>query len=150
MSEADYYAPGSYKDPSAPWNQSEISEKEFDVTCSQSLSRTATVNTCDYVPGASGVDYEPDGEGGYCTCGWQDPDDTSDTNWKAEYNANGYTTPLELIQMLKGYLEKDLENLDGIVKNTNQDRIFLERKLKHLIKECDCWNDDETEFIVED
>ena len=85
MRESDYYAPGSYNDPSAPWNEVDVPEKEFDVICSQSLSRTATVWTNNYIPGASGVDYEPDDEGGYCACGWQDDDDTSDTCWGDEY-----------------------------------------------------------------
>ena len=65
----------------APWNEPDVPEKDFEITCSQSLSRTATVCTNNYIPGASGVDYEPDDEGGYCACGWQDPDDTSDTDW---------------------------------------------------------------------
>ena len=144
MSEADYYAPGSYYDPSAPWNQVDVPEKEFDVTCSQSLSRTAVVTTNNYIPGASGVDYE-DG----MAVGWQDDDDTSDTNWGDEYDACGYKTPLQLIQLLRQYVEKDLNNVDSIAKDTNQNKIFLERKLKHLIEECDCWQDDETEYIME-
>ena len=135
--------------PDAPWNDVDVPEKDFEITCSQSLSRTATVTTNNYIPGASGVDYEPDDEGGYTACGWQDDDDTSDTNWSKEYDECGYKTPIQLIQLLKEYLEKDLNNVDNIAKETNQNRAFLERKLKHLIEECDCWNDDETEYIVE-
>ena len=48
----------------APWNEESIPEKEFEVTCSQSLSKTVTVWTDNYIPGASGVDYERDDEGG--------------------------------------------------------------------------------------
>ena len=133
----------------APWNEPDVPEKDFEITCSQSLSRTATVCTNNYIPGASGVDYEPDDEGGYCACGWQDPDDTSDTDWSKEYDECGYMTPLQLIQTLREYVEKDLLNVDSIAKETNQSKSFLERKLKHLIEECDCWSDDETEYIVE-
>ena len=143
------YPPGAEHDPNAPYNQSDVPEKEFDVTCSQTLSKTVTVITNDYIPGACGVDYEPDDEGGYCACGWQDPDDTSDTDWSKEYDECGYMTPLQLIQTLKEYVEKDLLNVDSIAKETNQSKSFLERKLKHLIEECDCWSDDETEYIVE-
>lgn len=35
---------------SAPFNQSDIPEKDFDVVCSQSLSRAATVTTSNYIP----------------------------------------------------------------------------------------------------
>ena len=144
------YPPGvSDNTPDAPWNESEVPEKDFEVTCSQTLSRTATVTTNNYIPGASGCDYEPDGEGGYCACGWQDDDDTSDTNWGDEYDACGYKTPLQLIQILRDYLGRDLDRVDIIAEETNQNKAFLERKLKHLIEECDCWQDDETEYILD-
>jgi hypothetical protein len=29
------------------------------------------------------------------------------------------------------------------------DKLQYKQKLKHLIEECDCWSDDETEYIVE-
>jgi hypothetical protein len=145
----DNYPPGAVNDPNAPWNEPEVPEKDFDVTCSQCLSRTATVWTNNYIPGASGVDYEDDGEGGSCACGWHDPDDTSDTNWSEEYAECGYKTPLQLLQLLKQYIAKDLENVDAIAEKTNQSKAFLERKYKHLIEECDCWTEDETEYIVE-
>jgi hypothetical protein len=140
MREADYYAPGSYNDPAAPWNQEDVPEKEFEVTCSQSLSRTATVWTSNYIPGASGVDYEPDGDGGYCASGWQDPDDTSDTNWAEEYHDNQYHTPAQLLELFKQCLEENMKN--GLVFKTPK---FTE----DLIKECEGWSEDETEYIEE-
>ena len=144
----NYNYPYGADTPSAPWNELEIPEKDFDVTCSQSLSRTAVVWTQDYIPGAEGCDYEPDGEGGYSTCGWQDPDDTSDTNWANEYSANGYKTPLELIDMLKEYLEKDLREIQkDMLPNDRSFKATQVRRLKGLIEECECWTEDETEFI---
>ena len=126
--------------PDAPWNEPEVPEKEFEVTCSQSLSKTVSVWTNDYIPGASGVDYEPDDEGGYYASGWQDPDDTSDTNWANEYHANDYHTPLQLIQLLKQVLLNDLEH--GIA--------FKSPKFTHdLINECEGWTEDETEYTEE-
>ena len=144
------YYPGGLTDwtPGCPWSEPEVPEKDFDVTCSQSLSRTAVVWTQDYIPGAEGCDYEPDGEGGYSTCGWQDSDDTSDTNWANEYSANGYKTPLELIDMLKEYLEKDLREIQkDMLPNDRSFKATQVRKLKGLIEECECWTEDETEFI---
>ena len=131
----------------APWNDPDVPEKEFDVTCSQSLSRTTSVWTNNYIPGASGVDYENDGEGGSYACGWHDPDDTSDTNWAKEYEENGFKTPLELIGLLKEYLEKDLRNIQkDMLPNDRSYKATKARMLKGLIEECDCWTEDETEF----
>ena len=139
MSEADYYPAGACNDPSAPYNQSDIPEEEFEVTCSQSLSRTATVWTNNYIPGASGVDYEPDDEGGYCASSWHDPNDTSDTNWAEEYHDNDHYTPIQLIELFRRHLENELNN-----SNIPQNRI---NKYKHLIEECEGWTEDETEYL---
>lgn len=138
MKEADYYAPGSYYDSSAPWNQSDPDEKEFDVTCSQTLSKTVSVCTSNYIPGASGVDYEPDGEGGYDAVGWHDDDDTSDTDWAEEYHNNDYHTPLQLIGLLKQVLEENMQH--GLVFKSPE---FT----NSIIKECEGWAEDETEYI---
>ena len=149
MIESGYYPPGAEFDMNAPYNQAEIPEKEFDVTCVQTLSKQTTVLTSDYIPGASGCDYEPDGEGGCSSIGWQDPDDTSDTNWSKEYSENGHYTPIGLIGVLKERLIKELKELE----NSPVDSKFTYkkqqdiRKIKHLIEECDDWNEDETEII---
>lgn len=138
------YYPGNLTDwtPGCPWSEPEVPEKDFEVTCCQTLSRTATVWTNKYIPGASGCDYE-DG----VTIGWHDDDDTSDTNWSQEYNDNGYKTPLQLIQMLKGYLQKDLEKWEEEDKKEPHRYAATEvRKYKGLIEECDCWTEDETDF----
>ncbi len=140
MRESGYFPAGAEFDPSAPYNEPIIPEKDFEVTCSQSLSKTVTVTTNNYIPGASGVDYEPDDEGGCCAVGWHDPDDTSDTNWADEYHNNDYHTPLQLIELFKQYLENELNRM-GEVKN--------ERWIKHLIEECSDWQEDDIE-IVED
>lgn len=122
----------------APWNEPTVPEKDFDVTCSQCLSRTVTVWTDNYIPGASGVDWETDDEGHPYASGWHDPDDTSDTNWAEEYHDNDYHTPLQLIGLFKQFLEENLEH--GLVfQNPNV--------TKRLIKECEGWSDDETEYI---
>ena len=133
------YPPGAEYDPNAPWNEPEVPEKEFDVTCCQTLSKTVTVYTDNYTPGAEGVDYEPDDEGGYTAIGWHDDDDTSDTNWAEEYHANDYHTPLQLIELFKRYLEHILD--DKVQVSTSASYI------KHLIEECEDWSEDETEYV---
>jgi hypothetical protein len=136
----DNYPPGAAHDPSAPYNQVDVPEKDFDVTCSQSLSRTAVVTTNNYTPGASGVDYEPDDEGGCCACGWQDDDDTSDTNWSQEYEKE-HLTPIELIKKFKSLL------LDIDSPELRMNPCFQHKQ--YYISECEGWKDDETEYIVE-
>lgn len=147
MREADYYAPGSYYDPSAPWNQVDVPEKEFEVTCSQSLSKTVSVWTNNYTPGAEGVDYEPDDEGGYYASAWHDDDDTSDTDWKEEYCSEHFT-PIQLIQKFKEFLEEEVKVTEE-ESNTKFSPIRKMKKsvMKHLINECSSWVEDETEVI---
>ena len=142
----NYDYPAGSDNERAPWNEVEVPEKDFEVTCSQSLSRTVTVTTNNYIPGASGVDYEDDGEGGVSACGWQDPDDTSNTDWGKEYDEGGHYTPLQLIQMYKETLEEQLKSWEGI-EDTRIGRAQIE-KIEHLIEECESWTEDETEYIL--
>ena len=132
------YPPGADNEY-APWNEPEVPEKEFDMTCCQTLSKTVSVWTNNYNPGASGVDYEPDDEGGYCAVGWHDDDDTSDTNWADEYHDNDHYTPQQLIELFKRYLEHMLD--DKVQVSTAPSQI------KHLIQECEDWQEDETEYV---
>lgn len=126
--------------PGTPWNDSPIPEKDFDVTCSQTLSKTVSVTTSNYIPGASGVDYEPDDEGGYYASSWHDPDDTSDTNWAEEYHENDYHTPIQLLALFKQFLEENMRS--GVVFKSP-------KYTESLIKECEDWSEDETEFVEE-
>ena len=138
----NYNYPCGADTPDAPWNQVDVPEKDFEITCSQSLSRTATVTTNNYIPGAEGCDYE---EG--VAFGWHDPDNTSDTNWADEYKSNGYKTPLELIEMLREYLEKDLRNIQrDMLPDDRSFKVTKARMLKGLIEECEAWTEDETDF----
>lgn len=126
MSEADYYAPGSYNDPNAPWNEVEIPEREFDVCVSQSLSKSTSIYTQDYQP-------EYDEEDGHTYA------DTTNTDWKKAYT-DVAMTPLEIIhnaeKIAKALLEEGKTRFAGVY-------------LKSLVEECQDWNDDETEVIEE-
>jgi len=133
-----YNYPAGADTPSAPWNEVDIPEQEFNVVCSQTLSKSASVWTSNYIPGNSGVDYEVDDEGHPYASSWQDPDDTSDTNWAEEWKENNHYTPLQLIELFKKYLENDL-NRFGDTKDS--------KRLKHLIEECSDWVEDETEYV---
>ena len=129
----NYDYPMGADTPDAPWNEPILPEKEFEVTCCQTLSKTTSVITNNYIPGATWVECE-DG----MTIGGQDPDDTSGINWGEEYHENDHYTPLQLITLFKKYLENDLNRM-GEVKN--------EKRIKHLIEECEEWTEDETEYL---
>lgn len=144
MKEDNYPAMTQSQWDSAPFNESEVAEKEFEVTCSQSLSKVTSVFTSNYIPGAEGVDCEPDDEGGYIAVGWHDPDDTSITDWKEEYESCHYT-PIQLINLYKETLQKQLESWEGM-EDTNEGRREVSR-IKHLIEECENWEEDECEIM---
>lgn len=143
------YPAGAEHDPNAPYNEVEVPEKEFEVLVSQTLSKSASIFTDNYIPGASGVDYDSDDEGGCVAIGYQEPDDTSDTDWKKEYHENDHYTPLELINKFKEYLEKEWDVLKDAAEANDAETRWKKNNIKHLIEECEGWAEDETE-IVED
>lgn len=135
------YPPGvSDNTPGTPWTEEDIPEEDFEVTCSQTLSKTVTVTTDNYIPGASGVDWETDDEGHPYATGWQDDPDTSNTNWAQEYHDCDYHTPGQLLLLFKDCLLQMRKN--GEVFRT----LYLTNK---LIEECEGWTEDETEYIEE-
>lgn len=136
MRESGYYPPGAEFDPDAPYNQRDLDEKEFSVAVSQTLSKITTVNTNDYIPGCQFQEREWDGDG-YCSVTYQEPDDTSDTNWKEAYKIE-HDTPLHLISLFKRVLEGD------IILNE-----LPESRKKYLIEECSNWVEDDFE-VCED
>lgn len=142
----DNYPPMSQSQwDSAPFNEVEVPEKEFDVTCTLCMSKTVSCYTKDYIPGAEGVDYEPDDEGGSYAVPYHEDDDTSDTNWSEVFKDNHKTIP-ELLEEFKQYLQKDLKNIDAVAEIRKHDKAFLKRKLEHLIEECDGWSIDEEDY----
>lgn len=116
------YPPGA-DTPDAPWNQVENPEEEFEVTISQTLSKTVTVYTSNY-----NLEVDCDEEGCYRNC------DTSDTDWKEVYEEDHHT-PLQLIGFLKRLLEGNEPISDSLKKQ--------------LIEECDDWCEDELVFVEE-
>lgn len=129
MKESGYYPPGA-DGHDAPWNQSGPEEREFEVTISQTLSKSTTVYTNDYIPGGIYQEAEWDGDG-MCTMTYQDLDDTSETNWVEAYK-NDSKTPLELIALLKDIIEGRVD----INKLTTWEK-------KYIVEDCSDWVEDE-------
>lgn len=139
------YPPGA-DGPDAPWNEVPVPEKGFDIIASQTLVKTCEVITDKYIPGASGVDYDSDDEGGCVAIGWNEPDDTSDVNWQTEFSENWHYTPLELINKFKEYLEKEWDVLKYAAEANDAETRQRKREVKHLIDECEGWEVDDTDF----
>lgn len=129
MRESGYYPPGA-DGPDAPWNQSGPEEREFEVTVSQTLSKSTTVYTNDYIPGGIYQEAEWDGDE-MCTVTCQDPDDTSETDWVEAYKSDS-KTPLELIALLKDIIEGTVD----INKLTTWEK-------KSIVEDCSDWVEDE-------
>ena len=125
-SAADYYPPGAYNDPRAPYNEVEIPEREFDVCISQSLSKSTSIYTQDYQP-------EYDEEDGHTYA------DTSETDWKKAYQ-DVAMTPLDIInaagEIAEALLKEGKTRVGGVY-------------LKSLVEECKDWINDELEVMEE-
>ena len=145
MNESAYYPAGAFYDKNAVYNQSDVPEEEFEITCSQSLSRTTTVVTNNYIPGDEGVDWETDDEGHPYASPWQDAPDTSDTNWAEEYHDNDHYTPIQLIGLYKETLKEQLKSWEGMDEIPSAKAQI--RRIEHLIEECEGWTEDETEYV---
>lgn len=133
MNARDYYPPGAYDDPDAPFNEKEIPEKEFGVLCSQTLSRSVPCITNDY--DSEGEELDEDGNIVPINI------DTSETCWEDVYAENDHRTPLQLINLFKNYLSNKLTGNPPMPESPS----FL----KHLIKDCEGWIEDET-VVMED
>lgn len=117
------YPPGAdTKD--APWNQHDHKGLEFEVTISQSLSKTTIVITTDY---KEEEDYDD------CLNQKVSISNTEETNWHEAYNSCHFE-PYELINFLKNILATG--------------KLPSEERRKHLIEECKNWVVDETEVCL--
>lgn len=116
----NYDYPLGADNSSAPWNQVENSEIERDCKVTETITRSVTLSTTDYV---SEGDW--DDEFGKCVSA-----DTSDTDWAGEYSSQEYTV-LELIDKLKLYVEEDIKNT---AINSGKGR-----ELQRLLAACDGW-----------
>lgn len=121
MNESGYYPLGTEFSSDAPWNQSSPKKIEFEVTISQTLSKSVTVTTTDY---EEDIDY--DGPLRYNSSTYN----TNQTNWKEAYRQN-HCEPCDLIALLKKILTTE--------------KLPAKKKREYLIKECENWVVDETE-----
>lgn len=134
MIESGYYPPGAEFDPNAPYNEHENPEEEFEVTISQTLSKTISVFTSNY-----NLEVDVDEDGRYVSC------DTSDTDWKEVYEEDHLTVE-QLLNVLKEkcILEKSI--LESKLEQ-NADTKRRIRECEHYIEECEGWCVDDYEVV---
>lgn len=133
MDPKDYYPAGAYDDTNAPYNEAENPEIELGVLCSQTLSRSVPCITNDYTCDREEVDED----GNIVPVNVN----TSETCWEDVYAENDYRTPLQLIELFKKFLSNKLIGDPPMPESPS----FL----KHLIKDCEGWIEDET-VVMED
>lgn len=126
------YPPGvSDHTKGAPWNDDdEMPEKEFEVVCTQTLSKAVPVWTRNY---SVCIDEEYEEGVHFCSESY----DFSDTNWADEYHGNDYHNPLQLIELFKDFLEEQLKQ-----GNVFKSPAFTRR----LIEECSDWEEDDVTY----
>lgn len=137
MIESGYYPPGAEFDPNAPYNQRDPDEIEVNVCISQTLHKSTTINTTDYVA-EEWEDCERDEDGRFITIGGTSYD-FSNSDLLGAYKADNWTIP-ELLNELKNYIKRDLDN-----NYSKSKKIYLER----MMKACEDWELDEEEVIEE-
>ena len=138
----NYHYPWGADNASAPWNQVENPEEEFNVTIVETLSKDVTIHTNNY---QFEKDYDEDDNS------MKEYVDTSDTDWKDEYKKQGCTA-IETLIAVKVYLEevrlKELLDLSRCRELTNSEKKEL-KVVKDLIEQCSGWKQEEIEFCPE-
>ena len=121
----------------APYNQSDPEPVEVNVCISQTLHKSTTISTTDYVA-EKYEDCERDDDGGFVTTEGVSYD-FSDSDLLSAYKDDNWTIP-ELLDELKDYIQRDLEN--GCNKSKKA-------RLEKIMKACEDWELDEEEVIEE-
>ena len=125
MTESGYYPPGAENDPNAPYNQTDVPERKFDIECECVLRTVVAVNTNDYVP-------ETDDDNGH------EYANTENTDWQHAFENSGHFTIQDLLDELREYVKEDMEKC---LPNTGRGA-----HLKRLLAACDQWETIETSY----
>lgn len=132
MYESGYYPSGAEFDSNAPWNKQELPERDIDITCSNTLSKSVSVHTDNYK--IDGYD-----EFGYPCL------DLSECNLNEVYEANNHYTAKQALDLAVEFAKKIYiyTTLD------NKDHSALIRAAVEVFNACEGWNEDELEIVVD-
>lgn len=113
----------------APWNKEGTPKRDFDVFISQTLSKSTSVSTDDYI---CSVEKGEDGE-------VEEDIDTSETDWERAYTEE-HLTLTGLIRECKKFLLKCKQG-----EHYSKDKATIDK----LLRECEGWSLDDL-VIMED
>lgn len=125
----NYNYPVGADNKDAPWNKEETPKRDFDVFISQSLSKSTSVSTDDYI---CSVEKGEDGE-------VEEDIDTSNTDWERAYTEE-HLTLTGLIRECKKFLLKCKQG-----EYYSKDKTTIDK----LLRECEGWSSDDL-VIMED
>jgi hypothetical protein len=126
--ESGYYPPGAEFDPSAPYNQVDLPEREIEVTVSVTLSKTVKVMVDDY-----SVEEDADEDGRYLSYDFSD----CDLHKAVE---DQITLPQDLAAFTERMFNQHCASLKAV---------GMPKYLKDAIEDCKDWLVDEMEVILE-
>ncbi len=112
------YPAGAANDPNAPWNQSDPEPIETNVYVTATLSKSATIEVCDYEENRW-MDCEPDDEGGISYSGGVEYD-TSCCDLTGAYKEQEYPIP-ELLDELVKFLKKSIAENKELISDINKE-----------------------------
>ena len=92
MRDSDYYAPGSYNDPNAPWNESDPDPIEVNVEVTTLVKNNLIVTTTEYERTEDGIEL---------LCTYKDVEEA--------VTEQCHLVP-ELMQMLANYVKAELDS----------------------------------------
>jgi hypothetical protein len=116
----------------APWNQVELSKKEFEVVTSQTLRKSTTVHTSDYT---LEEDWDDD-------LGKVAVVNVQDTDWSQAYQEE-HASVVDLLWECKR-IAQELYDIHKDFANTPTNRKEMQ-ELKYIMSECDGWITDDFE-----
>ena len=136
MSNEDYYPAGAAHDPNAPYNQLPDPEPiDVNVVVSNTLSKTTTIQTCDYEE-EPWEDWDVGDEGEVIHNGGIEYS-FDNCVFPKDYKESEYTI-LELLGKLKEYVEADINN--SFVAHSKEE-------LNKILTSLDGWEEDDLEVI---
>lgn len=128
MNNFDY--PAGADNDKAPWNKQELPERDIDITCSNTLSKSVSVHTDNYK--IDGYD-----EFGYPCL------DLSECNLNEVYEANNHYTAKQALDLAAEFAKRIYTTLD------NKEHSGLIAAAVDVFNACEGWNEDELEIVVD-
>lgn len=141
----NYHYPWGADNASAPWNENGNPRKEFGLDVFECMSKHVNVVTDDY---NLEIEFDDDGDGGKMV----DVAYTDDTDWAKVFSDNDNLTLPRLLDGIMEYLKRRNEYFAGLAycrALTKEENNEL-NEVRHLLRQCSGWVEEEIEYCKED